>query len=156
MDMLVNLQRLPPVPCPEGVRVVRVLPPDRRRILRFVLDTFGEGWASECEQALSGLPCRCFAAVQDGKPIGFACYDATAKGFFGPIGLAEAARGRGIGAALLLNTLNAMREDGYGYAVIGWCDEAQDFYRKTAGAVPIPGSDPKHSVYRAMFFMKEE
>ena len=30
---------------------------------------------------------KCFIATENGKLIGFACYDATAKGFFGPIGI---------------------------------------------------------------------
>ena len=59
--------------------------------------------------------------------------------------------------SLLVAALHAMREEGYGYAVIGWCDEAQDFYRKTVNAIPIPGSEPTHSVYRELFrFQKED
>ena len=42
------------------------------------------------------------------------------------------------------------------YPVI-FCDEAQDFYRKTVNAIPIPGSEPTHSVYRELFrFQKED
>ena len=156
MDMLVNLSRLPEVKAPDGVHIVRVQPPDRGRMLAFVEKTFGQGWASECGMALSFLPCRCFAAVRDGEPIGFSCYDATAKGFFGPIGLSTSERGHGTGAALLVAALQAMREVGYGYAVIGWCDEAQDFYRKTVNAIPIPGSEPTNSVYRELFRFQNE
>ena len=157
MDMLVNLSRLPEVKAPDGVHIVRVQPPDRGRMLAFVEKTFGQGWASECGLALSFLPCRCIAAVRDGNPIGFCCYDATAKGFFGPIGILEEERGRGIGAALLITALRAMREEGYGYAIIGWCDEAAEFYRKTVSAIPIPDSSPDQSVYRNLFaFQKKE
>ena len=55
-------------------------------------------------------------------------------------------RSMGIGAALLLKCLLSMREMGYGYAIIGGVEEAEDFYRKIAGAVPIPDSFP--GVYR--------
>ena len=51
--------------------------------------------------------------------LGFACHDATAKGFFGPTAVAEAERGKGIGEALLFATLRGMREAGYAYAIIG-------------------------------------
>ena len=151
MDMLVNLSRLPDFSVPEGVSLVRVQPPDRLNMLSFVEEHFSQGWVSECSLALSFLPCRCIAAVRDGKPIGFCCYDTTAKGFFGPIGILEEERGYGIGAALLITALRAMREEGYGYAIIGWCDEAADFYRKAVGAVPIPDSSPVQSVYRELF-----
>ena len=51
--------------------------------------------------------------------LGFACYDTTHKNFFGPTGVDAAKRGQGIGTALLLATLHAMREAGYMYAIIG-------------------------------------
>ncbi len=157
MDMLVNLNRLPDPPIMDSISLVRVQPPDRLNVLSFVEEHFSQGWASECGLALSFLPCRCMAAIRDGNPIGFCCYDATAKGFFGPIGILEEERGRGIGAALLIAALRAMREEGYGYAIIGWCDEAAEFYRKTVGAIPIPDSSPDQSVYRELFaFQKKE
>ena len=75
--------------------------------------------------------------------LGFACHDTTAPGFFGPTGTAETARGRGIGAALLASTLQAMRMDGYAYAIIGGVGEhVRGFYEKTVGAVVIDGSTP--------------
>jgi predicted GNAT family acetyltransferase len=45
--------------------------------------------------------------------------DATMKGFFGPTGVDEAQRGKGIGEALLIATLKGMREAGHAYGVIG-------------------------------------
>ncbi len=49
--------------------------------------------------------------------------------------------GRGVGAALTLAVLAAMREDGYAYAIIGGAGPA-DFYARVAGAIEIPGSTP--------------
>lgn len=155
MDMLVNLQCLPPIPAPEGIRLVRPLPPDYAALLAFVQERFGEGWRCECRQALSRQPSGCFVAIRDSRLVGFACYDATAKGFFGPIGVDEAARGHGIGKALLLSCLHAMVWDGYGYAVIGWCDGAADFYR-SIGAVEIPNSAPAQSVYGRMIHQPQD
>ena len=48
-------------------------------------------------------------------------------------------RGRGVGHALLLVTLEAMRAQGYAYAIIGWASSV-DFYRKAVGATVIDGS----------------
>lgn len=150
MDMLVNLYRLPEETPPDGVTIARVLPPDRHRVLAWVREHFSAGWESECAQALSAQPNTCFIAKKDGACVGFACYDATARGYFGPIGVDESLRGSGIGRALLLRCLYAMREAGYGYAVIGWCTEAADFYAHTVGAIPIPDSEAGNTAYGRM------
>ena len=147
MDMLVNLYRLPEERSVEGVKIARTLPPDRHRVLAWVRETFGPAWESECAVALSAQPNTCFIAEREGACVGFACYDATARGLFGPIGVAADLRKGGVGRALLLRCLYAMREAGYGYAVIGWCDEAAPFYAHTVGAVPIAGSEPEHTAY---------
>ncbi len=55
------------------------------------------------------------------------------KGFFGPTGVDESARGKGIGHALLLKTLLDMRDQGYGYAIIGGAGPV-DFYQRSVGA----------------------
>jgi predicted N-acetyltransferase YhbS len=73
--------------------------------------------------------------------VGFACHDTTYKNFFGPTGVDESQRGRGLGKALLLACLHAMAAQGYGYAIIGGVGPAE-FYAKTVGAVEIEGSTP--------------
>ena len=87
------------------------------------------------------MPVACFVAVRGSELLGFACYDTFAPNFFGPSGVIERARGRGIGRALLLAALTAQREAGYAYAIIGGVGP-QSFYEKTVGAVPIEGSTP--------------
>ena len=147
MDMLVNLYALPAAPRDDdAVRIVRVLPPDFGKVLEFVKTHFSDGWVHECEAALCQSPPTCFVAVREHTVVGFACYDATARGMFGPVGVEASLRGRGIGAALTYRTMEAMREAGYAYAVIGWCDEKQAFYARTVGAVPIaPTGDTVYS-----------
>ena len=80
--------------------------------------------------------------------LGFACYDTARKNFFGPTGVDEAERGQGIGTALLLAALHAMRDDGYMYGIIGWAGPV-GYYEKTVGAAVIPDSEPPGS-YRGM------
>ena len=145
-DMLVNLTHLPDEPKPEGIRIKRVMAKDREAVLEFIRQRWA-GWCGEAEYAMLQDVSRCFIATENGKILGFACYDASAKDYFGPIGVDEAARGKKIGQALLLRCLHAMREFGYGYAVIGWVGDAAPFYEKTVGAFFIPGGEPENTVY---------
>lgn len=115
---------------------------DQHVVTDWVKRSFGERWASETGIAFSAPPIRCFIALNPEKQIvGFACYDTSWKGFFGPIGVDPAYCGRGIGTALLHRTLHAMKEAGYAYAIIGGSG-ADDYYEKTVGAIPIPNSSP--------------
>lgn len=149
MDLLVRLYDLPKPPrAPKSIEIRRSLPPERRMIVGWIEREFGSRWAGECETALTALPPGMFLAVKGGRLLGFACYDATAKGFFGPTGVDAKARGRGVGTALLFRTLAAMREAGYAYAVIGSAAKALRFYAKTVGATPIAGSNP--GLYKGM------
>ena len=152
-DMLVKLYELPDASphmkrqAEGGVEIRRALTPEKHLVLDWIRATFGPAWASECDAAFAHHPVSCFIAVENAKVLGFACYDATLKGFFGPTGVAESARGRGIGTALLLCCLHAMHAEGYGYAIIGG-GGAADFYAKKVGAIPIEGSKP--GIYRGM------
>jgi GNAT superfamily N-acetyltransferase len=124
-----------------GIEVRRALAPERHVVVSWVRQHFSEGWASECEVSFGRLPISCFRAQRGQDVVGFACYDATAKAFFGPTGVLDSERKQGIGTALLLVTLHAMAAEGYAYAIIGWAGPS-DFYAKAVGAVPIAGSKP--------------
>ena len=152
-DMLVKLYDLPPLePVMEaqrakGIVVRRALAPEKHHVLDWVTRHFSPGWASECDVAFSNAPVSIFVATQDGCLRGFACYDATCLDFFGPTGVNEKLRGQGIGAALLLACLHAMRQVGYGYAIIGGAGPT-GFYEKIAGAQAIADSAP--GIYEGM------
>lgn len=150
-DMIVNLTTLPEMPAlPEGVCLKRGMVADRAAIVAYVRENFGEHWVGETEAALASSPSHCIIAVKDHQVVGFACWDATIRNFFGPTGVSECCRGTGIGTALLIRTLEHMRADGYAYAIIGWVDDAAPFYKKVVGAEFIPGGDLHHSVYTNM------
>src|SRR5712691_13450886 len=142
MDLLVKLYALPlPIIRSDRVSLRRAFAGEKQLLVAWVAEQFGTGWASECEAAFARLPVSCFIAVNGGAVRGFACYDATARVFFGPFGVGKIARGRDIGSALLGATLRDMAAQGYAYAIIGdaaevtWC-------QKRIGAVEIPDSDP--------------
>ena len=148
-DLLVKLYALPEEPkLPEGIVLKRVMTPDEGKMHRFIEENFGEGWAYEACAVIARVPGGLYAAVRprtDGKRggeiLGFAAYDATARGFFGPTGVRPDMRGQGIGSALLLRCLHAMRAEGYGYAIIGSAGPV-DYYRKVCGATVIEDSSP--------------
>jgi hypothetical protein len=146
-DLLVKLYELPDATAkPEalrlqGIRVRRAMAYERAPVVRWVLERFGEGWAGECEVAFSRQPIACHIATREGQVLGFACHDATALGLFGPTGVEEKERGHGLGAALLLASLQAMAHRGYAYAVIGGAGSLR-FYERVCGATEISGSTP--------------
>jgi GNAT superfamily N-acetyltransferase len=119
--------------------------PEKHLVLDWVKKKFNSAWSSEADIAISNQPSTCFIAVKNNdlskELVGFACYDATARGFFGPMGVLDSQRGKGLGRALLFAALSDMRNYGYGYAIIGGVGPA-DFYRKSVGAVDIEGSTP--------------
>ena len=154
-DMLVRLYALPDAAsyderiAAHGISVRRMDAWDRAPVLRFVREQFTENWASEVELAFSnGHPIAGFVAVLDGRIAGFAVYECSRRGFFGPTGVREDLRGSGAGAVLLMRCLEAMREMGYGYAIIGGVGPAA-FYEKICGATVIEGSD--ESVYGELY-----
>ncbi len=157
-DMLVNLLEIPSFDvCKDmeerlmkcGITIRRAMVPDMYGVLDFVGRTTGIYAKGECTVCFSRQPVSCFVAEKDGEVIGYACYEATMRDFFGPTEVLEEYRGKGVGAALLLRCLHAMRDMGYAYAIIGGVGPSQ-FYAKVCGARPIEGSDP--GVYKD--FMK--
>ena len=152
MDLLVNLysRRMEELrQRTEGVEaVIRVaLPPEQHILKDWVRANFSEYWVSEVSAAMAHQPPGCLVATVGGQLVGFACYDATARGFFGPTGVDEALRGKGIGLALFYHALAAMKAQGYAYAVVGSAGPV-DFYVKAAGAMPIPSD--KEDIYQGL------
>lgn len=142
-DMLVRLYALPDLnkTLKEGYVVRRAAAHDKSVILHWISQHFSTQWASEADVAFSRQPISCFLAVNQKKLAGFACYEATCRGYFGPGGVLEAHRGQGLGTVLLLECLRSMKEMGYAYAIIGGVGP-KDFYVKAVGAIDIPDSTP--------------
>lgn len=124
-----------------GIDIRKPIAPENHLILKWVTTHFGAGWASETDVAISNRPQSCFIAVKKNAVIGFACYDATALGFFGPIGVEKPHRQKGTGTALMTACLLDMKRKGYGYAIVGAVENAE-YYKKTVGALEIPDSFP--------------
>ena len=145
--MLVNLLRLPPFEeasealRASGLIVRRARPWELTQVREFVTENFSQAWADEISVGLVRQPLTVFVALREGRLVGFAAYECTRKNFFGPTGVIEEERGRGLGRALLLAALRGLRELGYAYAVIGGVGPAE-FYERAVGARLIPDSSP--------------
>ena len=118
-DMLVKLFNLESTTSLEekllkdGIRIKRCLSPDRTLVMEFAKTLGDMNWYNEVNAAFSNNPVTCYVATFNKKIIGFAAFEATAKNFFGPMGVKEEYRNKGIGKALLLKALHSMEEMGY-------------------------------------------
>ena len=142
-DMLVRLYALPDHNriLKDGHVVRRAAAYDKAAILHWIGQNFSTQWASEADVAFFRQPISCFLALHQERVVGFACYEATCRGYFGPSGVLEAYRGQGLGTRLLLECLRSMKEMGYAYAIIGGVGP-KEFYAKAVGAIEIPDSTP--------------
>ena len=123
----------------EGVTIRRAMAYERSKVIRWVLETFHEGWADECAAAFGHQPIDCFIAIHHLKICGFCCLNTTFRNFIGPIGVCKIERRKGIGKKLVLSALCQLYNEGYAYAVVG--DAGQpNFFKAAVAAIEIPGS----------------
>jgi GNAT superfamily N-acetyltransferase len=148
IDMLVRLYDLPPLQprlarmAAQNITIRRPRAYEKSLLVGWVERGFSRGWASECDVCFAHLPVSAHIAIYENEIVGFSCHESTYRNFFGPIGVAEGFRNRGVGHCLLLTSLHAMQEMGYAYAIIGGPTSAVEFYRHAVGAMPIEGSTP--------------
>ncbi len=146
-DLLVRLYRLPEIEPhllaleQKGVTVRRAMAYERRKVMRWVEDSFGALWAGESATAFGRQPIGCYLAISEERIVGFSCLECTFKNFVGPIGVSQGHRTAGVGRALLLACLREMALSGYAYAIVGDAGEPA-FFEKAAGASVINGSIP--------------
>jgi len=141
-DLLVNLLKLPPPGPPiDGVNIRRAQPFEITPVRNFIEQNFSLAWADEISVGFAQQPVSVYIATRNSRVIGFAGYECTRRNFFGPTGVIESERGRGIGRELLLSALRGLREMGYVYGVIGGAGPVE-FYRAAVGAIVIPESEP--------------
>ncbi len=146
-DMLVKLYDLPDIPPEkkvlrdEGYIFKHPIAPELSILSEWVEKNFSEFWGAEMKAALSHLPTTAIVCLYEDQPVGFACYDTTCKGFFGPTGVLPEFRGKGIGKILLIESLMALKNRGYAYAIIGGVGPVE-YYQKTVNATIIEGSNP--------------
>jgi len=146
-DLLVNLLSLPAFEHNTHADVVlrRAQPFELTPIRQFIQQNFSTSWADEVSVGFANKPVTVFIATIDGQLVGFAAYECTRRAFFGPMGVLDQVKGRGIRRSLVLACMKGLREMGYVYGIIGAAGPIE-FYQKTVGAVVIENSDP--GIYR--------
>jgi len=113
-------------------------PEDPRRLLDFVEKNFGSYWRMETEASLkSGGVVQ---ARMGDEIVGFANYCGFEDHWFGPTGVLEEFRGRGIGSELLFAALTRMRERGLCRVTIPWTEHLT-FYGQTDAVVAVKNLD---------------
>jgi mycothiol synthase len=95
-------------------------------LLEFVRREFPGDWVRVAREAMARIlggdpPGRLILAHQAGQVLGFVHHENER---FGPIGVAAAERGRGLGHLLMFRALQAMREAGSRTAWFLWSDDA--------------------------------
>lgn len=149
IDMIAPLLSLPPVgpfvsaAAEQGITVRRAKVWEAPAVRTFIEERLVPSWAEEAAVAFAHQPVSCFLALEGTSIVGFAAYECTYRGLFGPVGVDAAYRGRGIGAALLLKCLEAMRDMGYIYAIIGQAGP-REFFEKVCGAIAVPEHWPSY------------
>ncbi|HEY3246383.1 MAG TPA: GNAT family N-acetyltransferase [Phycisphaerae bacterium] len=126
LDTLADEQRLES----EGITIRRAVASplvggaagDGALLDEFFNANFGADWRLEAERARRLSTPGLHLAIAQGKIIGFAAHSGMNRewGFFGPMGTAPAAEGRGIGRVLLRRCLADLRAAGHTLAVIPW------------------------------------
>jgi GNAT superfamily N-acetyltransferase len=142
-DLLVNLLKLPKLErsLDKTLIVRRAQPFELTPVTSFVAEHFSRAWADEITVGFANKPVTVYLATIECKLVGFAAYECTRRGFFGPMGVLEQSRGSGIGKALLISSLSGLRQMGYVYGVIGGAGPVR-FYQQAVGAIVIPDSEP--------------
>ena len=146
-DLLVNLLKLPRLQPlldqshQNGIVLRRAQPFEITPVRQFIEKNFSVAWADEISVGFAHQPVTVYIATRDSHVVGFAGYECTRKAFFGPTGVAETERNRGVGKALLIAALWGLRELGYVYGIIGGAGPVE-FYEGAVGATIIPDSEP--------------
>src|SRR6187431_253484 len=98
-DLLVNLLKLPTFDdiAEQRFLVRRAQPFELTPVRRFVETNFSRSWADEISVGFARQPITVFVATIERELVGFAGYECTRRGFFGPTGVIPAVQGKGIG-----------------------------------------------------------
>lgn len=109
----------------EGVVVEHYRPHLIPALFRFLRAEFPGDWQRYARDAIARIeqddtPTRLWIAHEHNEVIGFSLFEGER---FGPIGVAQSQRGRGIGQVLMYRTLQSMRLQGLHTAFFMWSDD---------------------------------
>jgi GNAT superfamily N-acetyltransferase len=108
----------------KGIVIRHAKPWELDAVAEFINIHFDKGWVSETSVGFSSKPISVLIALDGNQIVGF--------------GVDEAYRGKGIGKALLIESLAGLRSMGYVYGFIG-SPGPVDFYLKAVKGMLLPG-----------------
>jgi GNAT superfamily N-acetyltransferase len=96
---------------------------DREQLVEWVGAHFSPFWKNETEHGLArSEPIVAIAKGKNNNVLGFATCNGVAPGRFGPAGVDEHGRGKGIGTVLLFDAFDAMKRARQKRATVHWTD----------------------------------
>ena len=109
----------------EGTIIAAYSPELTQPLLEFARKEFPGDWVRVVRETAGRIvagesPGRLLAAIDRGRIVGFSHYENER---FGPIGVAQSQRGRGVGQVLMYATLGLQREAGFRAAWFLWSDD---------------------------------
>lgn len=118
----------------QGLQIKRFEPRDALALTDFLRQEFPGDWQRYVRETMLDMtagrrpPEELILALEEGRVVGFAQSEGER---FGPFGVGDSGRGRGVGAALLFYALEGMRARGHHHAWFLWTDEktADRLYR---------------------------
>jgi GNAT superfamily N-acetyltransferase len=122
----------------DGMRFRRATKSDLNAVGEWIEKHFSKFWRLETSEAFRSDPSDVvIAETRRGKSgeaeiVGFATVNGAAKGRFGPTGVAERMRGKGVGVVLLFDAFQLLKEEGVSEAVVHWTDHLF-FYTQVPG-----------------------
>lgn len=141
LTVSLDVIRKEPATKKEGYEYERVQPKDFDETYSFVKHQFPLGtWAEEALISFKFNPPTTFIAKNNrNEIIGWATHSLFFPGSFGPTGVLDSLRGKGIGTELLLWCLWDIKQKGLKMCEIMWVDEDNiKFYSKVVGAYISP------------------
>ena len=120
----------------EGISFRKASVQEKKAITMWVGEKFSPFWAYEVGLGFSKESTSVWLAEYEGRFVGFAGYSLLEPNWFGPIGVDEEMRGKGIGSVLLYKAMNSLRLSGYRIVTVPWTD-LLFFYTQLPGIIAI-------------------
>jgi predicted N-acetyltransferase YhbS len=121
----------------DGNTTIRLAEPgEKERIREFVAGKSGFNWSFEAARAIGPKGSGVWIAEDAGEIIAFSVFGSLEHHWFGPIGVDEARRKRGLGSVLLFRTLESMKDLGIPRAIVPWTGHLF-FYSQVPGVVGL-------------------
>ncbi len=106
----------------EGISFRKASLKEKEALVQWVREKFSPFWAYEVSLGFSNESTGVWLAKYEGRVVAFSGYSLLEPNWFGPIGVEEEMRGKGIGTVLLYKAINSLRLSGHRIVIIPWTD----------------------------------